>query len=117
MEVLELGDCMKSESGSTGTVPLNKFVALKKLNHLRIEKGEIGREVGALEMLGNLDKLELIDAELKQGFSKGFIRLRKLKQLLLIPSYKDEVSEENVKVYVYKIRLAYAEILVRIICD
>ena len=62
---------MKSESGSTGTVPLNKFVALKKLNHLRIEKGEIGREVGALEMLGNLDKLELIDAELKQGFSEG----------------------------------------------
>ena len=62
---------MKSESGNTGTVPLNKFVALKKLNHLRIEKGEIGREVGALEMLGSLEKLELIDAELKQGFSEG----------------------------------------------
>ena len=69
--MLELGDCTKSGTGNAGTVPLNKFVALKKLNHLRIEKGEIGREVGALEMLGSLDKLELIDAELKQGFSEG----------------------------------------------
>ena len=63
--------------------------------HLRIERGEIGREVGMLEMLSNLDELELIDTELKQGFSEGFIRLRKLKQLLLIPAYKDEVATVN----------------------
>ena len=91
LESLELGDCTKGGQ----TIPLNKLITLKKLVHLRIERGEIGREVGTLEMLSNLDRLELIDTELKQGFSDGFIRLRKLKQLLLIPSYKDEVATVN----------------------
>ena len=95
LESLELGDCFKSGNGTGQGIPLNKLVSLKKLVHLRIEKGEIGREVGTLEMLTNLDRLELIDTELKQGFSDGFIRLRKLKQLLLIPSYKEEVATVN----------------------
>ena len=91
----EIGDCFKSGAVSGQAIPLNKLVSLKKLVHLRIEKGEIGRDVGTLEMLSSLDRLELIDIELKQGFSEGFIRLRKLKQLLLIPSYKDEVATVN----------------------
>ena len=95
LESLELGDCTRSGAVSGQSIPLNKLVSLKKLVHLRIEKGEIGREVGTLEMLSNLDRLELIDTELKQGFSEGFIRLRKLKQLLLIPSYKEEVATVN----------------------
>ena len=95
LESLEIGDCFKSGAVSGQAIPLNKLVSLKKLVHLRIEKGEIGRDVGTLEMLSSLDRLELIDIELKQGFSEGFIRLRKLKQLLLIPSYKDEVATVN----------------------
>ena len=95
LESLEIGDCSRQGAANAQTVPINKLISLKKLVHLRIERGEIGREVGSLEMLSSLDRLELIDTELKQGFSEGFIRLRKLKQLLLIPSYKDEVAAVN----------------------
>jgi hypothetical protein len=60
---------------------------------LRLERGRIGEEIGALEKLQNLHNLELIDFELKVGFGKGFLKLKSLKKILLIPTYKEEVSD------------------------
>jgi hypothetical protein len=53
-----------------------------------LERGRIGEDVGAIE---NLENFELIDFELKIGFGVGFVKLKMLKKVLLIPTYKEEV--------------------------
>jgi len=57
-----------------------------------LERGRIGDDVGAIE---NLENLELIDFELKIGFGAGFVKLKMLKKVLLIPTYKEEVRLFN----------------------
>ena len=89
MQVLELGDCAQMQGGNM----FGKLIPLAaKLKHLRLEKGLIGPDVGTLEHFERLISLELIDVELKGGFGQGFVRLRKLNKLMLIPTYRDEVS-------------------------
>lgn len=81
---LELGDCQKG-------FPFAKLLNIKGLKHLRLEKGDVSRSIGALEMLEHFEEMELIDVELRPGFGEGFIRMRKLRKLLLIPAYREEV--------------------------
>ena len=87
LEVLELGDC-----GLLNNTLFSKLITMKRLVHLRLEKGLIGHEVGTLDHFEKLRNLELVDVELKPGFGEGFVKLRKLSKLLLIPCYRDEVS-------------------------
>ena len=70
------------------------IVKTHHLFRLRLERGRIGEEIGVLEKLENLQNLELIDFELKVGFGQGFIKLKSLKKILLIPTYKEEVSKK-----------------------
>jgi hypothetical protein len=86
LEHLELGNC--------SSAPVNLFqsvTALTKLRSLRLEGGLVGMNLGELRWLSNLEKLELIDVHLKEGFGDGLIRLQTLKKLLLIPYYTEEV--------------------------
>ena len=62
-----------------------------------MERGRIGPEIGVLENLENLQNLELIDFELRVGFGQGFVKLKNLKKILLIPSYKEEVMDHGGK--------------------
>ena len=64
-----------------------------------MERGRIGEDVGAIE---NLENLELIDFELKIGFGAGFVKLKMLKKVLLIPTYKEEV---RMVTFIFKMRL------------
>ena len=41
----------------------------------------------------DLENLELIDVQLKEGFGEGLVKMQSLKKLLVIPVYKDEVSD------------------------
>jgi len=61
------------------------------ISRLRLERGQIGEEIGVLDRLEHFQNLELIDFELKVGFGAGFVKLQMLKKVLLIPAYKDEV--------------------------
>ena len=70
------------------------IVKTHHLFRLRLERGRIGEEIGVLEKLENLQNLELIDFELKVGFGQGFVKLKSLKKILLIPTYKEEVSKK-----------------------
>ncbi len=87
---LSLGDCSEA--------PQNLFqavTALTALRTLRLEKARVGINLGELRWLGLLHRLELVDAQLKEGFGDGLVRLASLKQLLVIPAYKDEVSRSS----------------------
>jgi hypothetical protein len=98
LESLELGNCKTYSKSQFQGMPFSKLAALHKLNHLRIEKGDIGSEIGALESLRSFRSLELVNVELKEGFSDGLIRLKNLKSFLLIPSYKGESAAVNSEV-------------------
>ena len=89
-QVLELGDCGQMQAG--GSNLFGKLIPLSgRLKHLRLERANIGSDIGTLEHFEKLISLELIDVDLKGGFGQGFIKLRKLNKLMLIPSYRDEV--------------------------
>ena len=62
------------------------------MKELRLERSIIGSDIGTLEHFDKLVSLELIDVELKAGFGQGFIKLRKISKLMLIPTYRDEVK-------------------------
>ena len=74
-----------TDSVSSGKAQTDFFSLISRL---RLEQGTIGGEIGGLS---RLEHLELIDFELKIGFSEGFAKLKLLKKILLIPNYKDEV--------------------------
>ncbi len=94
LESLELGDCSSSSSGVTTEEVLRCVVSLPKLSSLRLEKAKtLGAGLGELAALKGLEKLELVDVVLKEGFGEGLVELAALKRLLLIPQYKDEVSK------------------------
>ena len=65
------------------------------MKELRLERSIIGSDIGTLEHFDKLVSLELIDVELKAGFGQGFIKLRKISKLMLIPTYRDEVKIDN----------------------
>jgi len=92
LEVLELGDCTLLQGGGL----FSKLIPLSgHLKELRLERSIIGSDIGTLEHFDKLVSLELIDVELKAGFGQGFIKLRKISKLMLIPTYRDEVATIN----------------------
>lgn len=90
---LELGDCTKF--GDSPSALFQSLGALKFLRSLRLEKSVLGIHLGELRWNTNLENLELIDVQLKEGFGDGLVRLQTLKKLLLIPIYKDEVRSNQ----------------------
>ncbi|TRY71707.1 hypothetical protein TCAL_04757 [Tigriopus californicus] len=90
---LELGDCTKF--GDSPSALFQSLGALKQLKSLRLEKSVLGIHLGELRWNTNLENLELINVQLKEGFGDGLVRLQSLKKLLLIPIYKDEVASIN----------------------
>ncbi len=67
---------------------------LNGLTSLRLEraKGVGGDELTQLSKVKGLEKLELVDVVLKEGFGGGLVKLTTLRRMLLIPLYKDEAS-------------------------
>ena len=101
LEHLELGDCVvnkpKPDAGdATSSTSLDLFQAisgLTKLRKLRLVNCRVASDLGELRWLSQLEQLELVDVELREGF--GQVGMRNLppslKRLLVIPVYKDEV--------------------------
>ena len=85
---LELGSCDHLEPENL----FNKLSELSNLKYLRLERGKINEDIGALNNLKSLTNLELIDFEMVPGFGNGLASLQGIRKFLLIPSYKDEVS-------------------------
>lgn len=93
LSILELGDC--------STVPtddlLRAATSLSELTSLRLERARgVGAALGELRFLAALEKLELVDVALREGFGDGLVKLVSLRRVLLIPQYKDEVSNQNI---------------------
>ena len=85
---LELGNCDLLE-------PQNLFLRLSELSnlkYLRLERGKFNECLGVLSGLKSLTDLELIDFEMMHGCGQGLISLQGIRKLLLIPTYKDDVS-------------------------
>ena len=85
---LELGNCDLLE-------PQNLFLRLSELSnlkYLRLERGKFNENMGVLSGLKSLTDLELIDFEMLHGCGQGLISLQGIRKLLLIPTYKDDVS-------------------------
>lgn len=70
---------------------------LSKLQSLRLEKGSVDESLRLLEN-SPIEKLELVDFNLIRKFGSGFIKLRGLKQLLLIPVYNKDVAAINAEI-------------------
>ena len=65
---------------------------LSNLKYLRLERGKFNECIGDLSTLKSMTDLELIDFELMHGCGQGIIQLQGIQKLLLIPTYKDDVS-------------------------
>ncbi len=91
LEHLELGNCSQIKAADIFEV----LSSMTNLRSLRLERGKMNESIGALATLPNLEQLELIDFELVQDFSSGFVKLQNVKKLLLIPVYKDEVRKKR----------------------
>lgn len=89
---LELGDCSSCPPDQL----FQSLAALKSLRGLRLEGGHVGLRLGELRWAAALQKLELVDVHLREGFGDGLVRLQMLKKLLLIPFYKDEVRQTRI---------------------
>lgn len=95
LESLELGDCTELLAG----FPQNVLSKLKKLERLRLEKGQdncnIFEILDAISKLPNLIQLELVNFDVKPGFDMRLAQCKKLKRLLLIPTYISQSATTN----------------------
>ena len=87
LQHLQLGDCSKVPDDF-----FHSIASLTMLSYIRLEKCSVGSSMAEFRWLGSLEKLELIDAQLREGFGDGLVKMQNLKKLLLIPSYTDEVT-------------------------
>ena len=94
--ISQLRELTDLELGNCDLIPPSQLFAtlaqLPKLKYLRLEKGRFDEHIGQLAHLPHLNDLELIEFEMVQGFREGLINLQNIRKLLLIPTYKDEVS-------------------------
>ncbi|QQP35252.1 Uncharacterized protein FKW44_023420 [Caligus rogercresseyi] len=98
-EISALSDLRELSLGDvTGNANIfQELSKLGRLKNLRLESVHVNASLQCMEACP-LEKLELVDSHLEQGFGSGFIRLRSLKKLLLIPVYKDEVAAINAEI-------------------
>lgn len=95
LETLELGECsdFPDKFGTTVLIKLNK------LERLRLEKGQgscctfdILEGVSKLE---NLNQMELVNFDVKNGFDKCLANCKNIKRLLIIPTYISQSATSN----------------------
>ena len=99
LEHLELGDCITAakanEGGATNLDLFQAISGLAKLRKLRLERCRVASDLGELRWLSQLEQLELVDVELREGFGQAGMRQLPpaIRKLLIIPVYKDEVRK------------------------
>ncbi|XP_014599201.1 PREDICTED: muscle M-line assembly protein unc-89 isoform X5 [Polistes canadensis] len=95
LETLELGECSDFPD-KFGTSVLMK---LQKLERLRLEKGQGScctfDILEGVSKLPNLNQMELVNFDVKNGFDKCLARCRNIKRLLIIPTYISQSATSN----------------------
>lgn len=95
LETLELGECSDFPD-KFGTTVLLK---LQKLERLRLEKGQGScctfDILEGVSKLGNLNQLELVNFDVKNGFDKYLANCKNIKRLLIIPTYISQSATSN----------------------
>ncbi|KAL2725322.1 nucleolar protein dao-5 isoform X1 [Vespula squamosa] len=95
LETLELGEC----SDFPDKFGTSVLIKLQKLERLRLEKGQgscctfdILEGVSKLE---NLNQMELVNFDVKNGFDKCLANCKNIKRLLIIPTYISQSATSN----------------------
>ncbi|XP_031632662.1 uncharacterized protein LOC116346640 isoform X3 [Contarinia nasturtii] len=94
LESLELGECNNLAGGFARNI-LNK---LRNLERLRLEGGKGCATFDILEVIERLPKLiqlELVNFDIKPGFDTRIALCRRLKRLLIIPTYISQSATTN----------------------
>lgn len=94
LESLELGEC----NNLAGTFAKNILAKLRHLERLRLEGGKGCATFDILETIEKLPKLvqlELVNFDIKPGFDTRIALCRRLKRLLLIPTYISQSATTN----------------------
>lgn len=94
LESLELGECSKLNASFAESLK-----SLQKLEKLRLEKGTdhccTFDILDALATLPKLTQLELVNFDIKPHFDEHLSRCRKIKRLLIIPTYISQSATTN----------------------
>lgn len=94
LESLELGEC----DNLAGAFAKNILSKLRQLERLRLEGGRGSATFEILEVIEKLPKLiqlELVNFDIKQGFDTRIACCRRLKRLLIIPTYVSQSATTN----------------------
>lgn len=95
LESLEFGDC----NTLTSHFAKNILIKLRKLERLRLEKGQerccTFDIVEAIEKLPKLAQLELVNFDIRPGFDTRLGQCKRLKRILLIPTYISQSAATN----------------------
>lgn len=95
LESLEFGDC------NTLTSPFAKNILpkLRKLERLRLEKGQerccTFEIIETIEKLPKLSQLEMVNFDIRPGFDTRLAQCKRLKRILLIPTYISQSAATN----------------------
>lgn len=95
LESLELGDCVHL----TSVFPKQILIKLQNLERLRLENGKdrcaIFEILDVVNKLPKLTQLELINFDIKTGFDHRIAQCKRLRRLLLIPTYISQSATTN----------------------
>lgn len=94
LESLELGEC----NNLAGAFAKNILIKLRNLERLRLEGGKGCATFDILEVIEKLPKLiqlELVNFDIKPGFDTRIAQCRRLKRLLIIPTYISQSATTN----------------------
>ncbi|XP_055380361.1 uncharacterized protein LOC129611309 isoform X2 [Condylostylus longicornis] len=95
LESLEIGECSSIQQNFASDILSN----LKKLQRLRLEKStDITVTFSILEQISemeNLQQLELVNFDIRDGFEQKIIACKNLKRFLLIPTYVSQSATTN----------------------
>lgn len=94
LESLELGEC----NNLSGAFARNILIKMRNLERLRLEGGKGCATFDILEVIEKLPKLaqlELVNFDIKPGFDTRIAQCRRLKRLLIIPTYISQSATTN----------------------
>ncbi|KAF7413671.1 hypothetical protein HZH68_002160 [Vespula germanica] len=95
LESLELGEC----SDFPDKFGTSVLIKLQKLERLRLEKGQGScctfDILEGVSKLGNLNQMELVNFDVKNGFDKCLANCKNIKRLLIIPTYISQSATSN----------------------
>lgn len=95
LESFEFGDC----TTLTSYFAKNILIKLRKLERLRLEKGQerccTFDIIETIEKLPKLTQLELVNFDIRPGFDTRLAQCKRLKRMLLIPTYISQSAATN----------------------